>query len=87
MEHQKTHSAAGLWGSFGISEGNITGRKKHTQTHTHTHTNCMPNHNSQWRSSPDTQVQESGTEQGAVGCVLRVRIRPECPENNLRELR
>jgi len=37
MEHQETHSAAGLWGSFGISEGNITGRKKHTHTQTHTH--------------------------------------------------
>ena len=47
----------------------------------------MPNHNSQWRSSPDTRVQEAGAEQGAMGCVLRVRIRPECPENNLRELR
>ena len=26
-KHQETHSPAGLWKSFGISEGNITGRK------------------------------------------------------------
>ena len=28
--HQETLSPAGLWGSFGISEGNITGREKKT---------------------------------------------------------
>ena len=26
-KHQETHSPAGLWKSFGISEGNITGKK------------------------------------------------------------
>ena len=27
-----------------------------------------------------------GAEQGGPGCMLRVRARPECPEDNLREL-
>ena len=48
----------------------------------------MPNSNSQWCNSPDThiphkQVAEGWEEQAAL---LRLRIRPECPEGNLREL-
>ena len=48
----------------------------------------MPNHISQWRSSPDTIVsqQREGAEQGGTCCMLRVRSGPECPEYNLREL-
>ena len=48
----------------------------------------MPNHNSQWRSSPDTHIcqQRAGAEQEGVGCMLRVRTRPEYPEDNLWEL-
>ena len=71
-------------GSFGISESNITGRKvKNKQL-----TENMPNCNSLWRSSPDTHVchQQVGAEQGGAGCMFRVRTRPECPEDNLREL-
>ena len=58
--------------------------KTHTHTHTHTHTDYIPNHNSQWRSSPDAYV----CHQRAGGCELhlRVRTRPECPEDNLKEL-
>ena len=46
----------------------------------------MPNRNSQ--SSPDARVwhQQVGAEQGDIGCMLRVRTEPECPEDNLREL-
>ena len=66
-------------GSFGISEGNITGRKKKTQ-------NTCLNRNSQWRSSPDARHQQAGAELGGAGYMLRVRTRPECPEGNLREL-
>ena len=37
-KRQETLSPEGLWGSFVISEGNITGRRNtHTHTHTHTH--------------------------------------------------
>ena len=48
----------------------------------------MPNCNSQWRSCPDAHVlqQQAGAEQGGSGCMLKVRTRPECPEDNLREL-
>ena len=65
-------------GSFGISEGNITGREKKKNP-----TEYTPNHNSQWRSSPDAHVCAG---QGGMGCMLRVRTGPECPENNLKEL-
>ena len=69
-------------GNFGISEGNITGRKKKRNTE------YTPNRNSQWRSSPDAHVhhQRVGSRQGGMGCMLRVRTKPECPEDNLREL-
>ena len=71
-------------GSFGISEGNITGRGRKKKNHTE----YVPNHNSQWRSSPDAHArhQQIGAEQEGMGCMLRVRTRPECPEDNLREL-
>ena len=72
----------GSVGSFGISEGNISQRK------THTHADYMPNHNSQRRRSLDAPVcqQRMRAEQGGLGCMLRVRTGPECPEDNLREL-
>ena len=70
-------------GSFGISEGNITGGVGGNQ-----HKEYSPNCNSQWRSSPDARVhhQQAGAEQGGVGCMLRARTGPECPKDNLREL-
>ena len=39
--------------------------------------------------APDSRLhhQQVGAEQGGVGCMLRVRTGPECPEDNLRELR
>ena len=70
-------------GSFGISEGKITGTEKKKKN-----TEYMPNCNSQWRNSPDTRNchQGAGAGQGGTGCMLRVRTRPECPEDTLREL-
>ena len=66
-----------------MAQTHITGRKKKTK-----HTDYVPNHNSQWRSSPDARIcqQWVGAEQGGMGCMSRVRTRPECPEDNLREL-
>ena len=51
-------------------------------------TDYTPNLNSQWRSSPDALVHQEpqGAEQGGAVCMLRVRTRPECPEDNLKEL-
>ena len=48
----------------------------------------MPNRNSQQKSSPDAHVcqQRAGAEQGGAGCMLKVRMGPEYPEDNLREL-
>ena len=50
--------------------------------------NYAPNCNTQWRSSPDACIcqQRARAEQGGTGCMLRVRTRPEFPEDNLREL-
>ena len=78
----RKHSIGGCVGSFGISEDNITGRKKKNPTE------YTPNCNSQQRSSPDALIchQQARTEQGGVGGMLRVRTGPECPEDNLREL-
>ena len=58
---------SGFVGSFGNSEGTITGRKKIKIKPTDYMCNC----NSQRRSSPDTRVhhQKAGAEQGAVGCI------------------
>ena len=70
-------------GRFGISEGNITGRKQ-TNKPTEYALNC----NSQQGSSPDARVPTSkrGLNREAWAELLRVRTRPECPEGNLREL-
>ena len=48
----------------------------------------MPNHNSQRRNSPDAHVHHQwvGAEKGGMGCIISVRTRRECPEDNLRDL-
>ena len=63
-------------------------RGQHNREGKKTPTDYVPNHNSQQRSSPDTHVhhQQAGAEQGVMGCMLRVRTGPECPEDNLRKL-
>ena len=50
-------------------------------------TEYTPNCNTQQRSSPDAHVchQRAGSGQGGTGCMLRVRIRPERPEDYMRE--
>ena len=52
-------------------------------------TEYAPNHNCQQRSSPDARLchQQVGAGQGGAGCMLGIRTEPECPEDNLRELR
>ena len=69
-------------GSFRISEGNITGRTKKKKNPT----DYTPNFKQ--RNTPDAHIcqQRAGAEQGGVGCMLRVRTGPECPEGNLRVL-
>jgi len=71
-------------GSFKISEGNITERGKKNKQTQNTHLTATPKH----RSSPGACIhhQRAGAQQGGAGCMLRVRTRPERPEDNLREL-
>ena len=71
-------------GSFGISEGHKTEIKKTKRKPTE----YASNHHSQQRSTPDACVhnQQVSAGQGGTGCMLRVRTRPECPEDNLRDL-
>ena len=76
-------------GSFGISEGNITGRKKKDRKKERNPTDCVPNNNFQQGTSPDTHdchQQAGGLNRKVRAALLRVRARPECPEGNLREL-
>ena len=63
-------------------------RGQHNQEGKKKSTDYAPNHNSKQRSSPDAHVHQHrvGAEQGGMGCMLRARTRPECPEDNLREL-
>ena len=70
--------------SFGISEGNIIGRKKKKKQPTVE----VANHNSKQNKSQDASVchQGVGAGQGGEVCMLRVGTKPECPEDNLREL-
>ena len=76
-------------GSFGISEGNITRRKKKERKKERNPTDCVPNNNFQQGTSPDTHdchQQAGGLNRKVRAALLRVRARPECPEGNLREL-
>ena len=71
-------------GSFGISEGNITRRKKKDNPQ-----------NMRLTATPNGEVAQmlvSATSQWGLNreeraALLRVRTWPECPEGNLRELK
>ena len=71
-------------GTFGNSEGNINGRKKNPQNR------CLATTDSgevaQTLVSTTSYHQLAGAGQEGAGCTLRVTTRPECPEDNLREL-
>ena len=74
-------------GSFGISEGNITGRREKTHTHTHTqitHLTITPSREVVQTLTSVTSKQ--GLNREVQAALLRVRTWTECPEDNLREL-
>ena len=74
-------------GSFGISEGNITGRKEHTQdTHLTTTTSTDGEVAQTLKSTTMSGVGGLGREAQTASLVLRVRIKLEGPDDNLREL-
>ena len=79
--NSRTPSLQWVCGEFWNLRGNITRREKKN-------TEYVPNHNSQWKNSPDAHFhhQRVGPGQGGKGCMLRVRTGPDCPEDNLREL-
>ena len=63
-------------GSFGISEGNITGRKKKERKKERNPTDCVPNNNFQQGTSPDTHdchQQAGGLNRKVRAALLRVR--------------
>ena len=76
-------------GSFGISEGNITGRREKKNTHTHTHTQIT-----HLTITPSREVVQTltsvtskqGLNREVQAALLRIMNGPECPEYNLREL-
>ena len=75
-------------GSFGISEGNITGRKqtnKQKQTQ-NTRLTVTVSEEVVQRLTSATSEQGLDREARPAQSMLRVRTRPECPEDNLREL-
>ena len=76
-------------GSFGISEGNITGRKNKLKNQQITCLMATPSREvAQTLSSTTSKLSTRGLdgETWAASSVLRVRTGPECPEDNLREL-
>ena len=66
--HSRTPSHRQVCENFGISEGNITGRKKKKKNPM----GYVPNCNCQQRSSPDAWVhhQRAGPGQGGTGCII-----------------
>ena len=70
-------------GSFGILEGNITGREKKKKTQYICLTAAPSGEVAQTLASTPSKL---GLNREARAALLRVRTRPECPEGNLREL-
>ena len=70
-------------GSFGISEGNITRRKK-KQNPQITYLTATPSREVAMMLVSATS--KSGLNREVQSALLRVRTGPECPEDNLREL-
>ena len=68
-------------GSFGISEGNITGREKNN---THPQITCLTTTPSREELASATSKQ--GLNREARAALLRVRTGPEYPEEYLRAL-
>ena len=70
-------------GDFGISEGNVNRKEKNL-------TEYVPNRNCQREVAQTLMFTTSelwlGREVRAASWILRVRTRPECPDDNLREL-
>ena len=75
-------------GSFGVSEGNITRREKKKENSQNTHLTANTSREGEVAQMLTSNISELGVgrQAWAASSVLRVRIRPDCPEDNLREL-
>ena len=69
-------------GSFGISEGNITGRKKKKNPQIMCLTTTPSREVGHMLASATSK---QGLNREVQATLLRVRTGPECPEDNLRE--
>ena len=74
-------------GSFGVSEGNITRREK-KENPQNTHLTSNTSREGEVAQMLTSNISELGVGRQARAAlfVLRVRLRPDCPEDNLREL-
>ena len=75
-------------GNFGISEGNITRRRKKTKTKNpqNAHLTATASGEVAQTLVLSTSKQGLDREVWVASSVLRVRTGPECPEDNLREV-
>ena len=75
----------GSMGSFGISEGNKTGRKKQINK-THRLQRLIITPSGEVAQTLTSATSKQGLNRETQAALLRVRTGPECPEDNLREL-
>ena len=73
-------------GSLGISESNITSRKKKKKNPQNRCLTATASGEAAQTLASTTSKQGPDREAWAAQLVLRVRSGPECPEDNLREL-
>ena len=73
-------------GSFGISEGNITGRKRAKKQKTPQITCLTATPSGEIAQKLVSATSKRGLNREVQAALLRVRTWPECPEDNLREL-
>ena len=75
-------------GSFGDSEGDITRREKKKENPQNTHLTANTSREGEVAQMLASNISELGLgrEARAASSVLRARIRPDCPEDNLKEL-
>ena len=78
----RKRSYGGSVGSFGISEGNITGRKKRNPQIMRLTTTPSREVASMLASTSSKQ----GLKREVQAALLKERTGPECPEDNLRDL-
>ena len=76
-----------VFGEFWNLRGQHNQEETHTHTHTHTHiTSLTTTPSGEVAQTLESTSCKQGLNREAQAALLRVRTRPECPEDNLREL-